>query len=64
MRTIADTAKLYCLQLTNCNLTRYDLEQAFVSGAKWMVNQHIDEKTLLKIKEKQKNDKIIVEVSL
>ena len=64
MGTITDTAKLYRSMFECCNLTRYDLEQAFVNGAKWMVGQRVEEKTLDRIKERQKNDKIVIEVEL
>ncbi len=58
---ITEMAKLYGSMFEGCNLTKYDLEQAFISGAKWMVGRKIDRKTLEKIKEKQKNSKIVVE---
>lgn len=61
METIAEMARLYCSMFEECSLTRYDLEQAFASGAKWMVERKIDKKTLEKIKEKQKSYKIVVE---
>lgn len=61
METIAEMAKIYCSIFEGCQLTKYDLEQAFTSGAKWMVERKIDRRTLEKIKEKQMNHKIIVE---
>ena len=64
METIEEIAKQYCSLFAKCNLTEYDLEQAFANGAKWMVGQRIDERTLLKIKERQKKDKVIIEVEL
>ena len=64
MSTIANTAKRYSTMFTNCNLTKHDLQQAFENGARWMVEQRVDEKMIERIKERQKNDKVIVEVEL
>ena len=61
METIVEIAKIYCSMFEGCNLTKYDLEQAFTNGAKWMVERKIDKRTLEKIKEKQKSHKIVVE---
>ncbi|MDR0660239.1 MAG: hypothetical protein LBG19_05445 [Prevotellaceae bacterium] len=64
MKTILDAAVDYSQSQEEHHITLEGLEHAFINGAGWMVEQRVDEKTLERIKERQKNDKIVIEVEL